>query len=129
MLGDHYLWRKTYPYESSAYISMLIKWPNVQNKYFDSSKIKTETSNSDDINVVELRDTLPTVLNASQINIKNVTIVEIEGTNMLCLLYYNDSNNNNNNESDNVNCNVIIIEQNSVLQEQILLVEKIIKNV
>ena len=43
-----------------------------------------------------MRDILPTVLIASQIDIKNVTNVETEGMNMLCLLYYNDSNNNNN---------------------------------
>ena len=104
MLGDHYLWRKTYPYESSSHIPMLIKWPNIENKYFDSSKIATERGSIDNINVVELRDILPTVLNASQIDIKNVTNVEIEGMNMLCLLYYNDSNSNNSSIS-NKECN------------------------
>ena len=27
MLGDHYYWRKTYPYEGSAHIPFLVKWP------------------------------------------------------------------------------------------------------
>ena len=27
MLGDHYHWRKTYPYEGSAYVPCIVKWP------------------------------------------------------------------------------------------------------
>ena len=27
MLGDHYHWRKTYPYEGSAHIPYIVKWP------------------------------------------------------------------------------------------------------
>ena len=28
MLGDHYHWRKTYPYEGSAHIPYIVKWPS-----------------------------------------------------------------------------------------------------
>lgn len=52
MLGDHYHWRKTYPYEGSAHIPFLVKWPKdatfpIQKKVYGP---------------VELRDVLPTYL-------------------------------------------------------------------
>lgn len=56
MLGDHHLWRKTYAYEPSARIPMLMRWP----KGMLSSHrgvIRREP--------VELRDILPTFLEAA----------------------------------------------------------------
>ena len=50
MLGDHYHWRKTYPFEGSAHIPMIIKWPE---------GMKPGTV---DDRPVELRDLLPTFL-------------------------------------------------------------------
>ncbi|NOX90471.1 MAG: arylsulfatase [Calditrichaeota bacterium] len=56
MLGDHYHWRKTYPYEGSAHVPLLMKLPS-----------QTETvvkRGSTLFYPVELRDILPTFLHA-----------------------------------------------------------------
>jgi arylsulfatase len=56
MLGDHYLWRKTYAYESSARIPMIVRWPSglLSAK---RGQVRSEP--------VELRDVLPTLLDAA----------------------------------------------------------------
>lgn len=56
MTGDHYLWRKTYPYEASARIPMLMRWPErlrpgASRRYLDTP--------------VEIRDVLPTLMDAA----------------------------------------------------------------
>lgn len=52
MLGDHHHWRKTYPYEGSAHIPYIVKWPS--KCHFDKgTKIEAP---------VELRDLLPTFI-------------------------------------------------------------------
>ncbi len=56
MLGDHHLWRKTFAYESSARIPMLLRWPSWllaarRGRVFHQP--------------VELRDVLPTFLHAA----------------------------------------------------------------
>lgn len=56
MLGDHYLWRKTYAYESSARIPMLLRWPD---------KLLTARRGQVLTQPVELRDILPTFLDAA----------------------------------------------------------------
>jgi len=90
-LGDHNLWRKTYPYNSNAKIPMIIKWPN---KYgntdfnVDDIAIPRGTINYD--NIVELRDLLPTFHNVSGIIIPdhfNGTNWTVDGLNMNCILY------------------------------------------
>jgi len=55
MLGDHHLWRKTYAYEGSARIPMLVRWPK-------SLKAKRGVKLGQP---VELRDILPTFLDAA----------------------------------------------------------------
>ncbi|MBN1420434.1 MAG: arylsulfatase [Planctomycetes bacterium] len=55
MLGDHHLWRKTYPYEGSARIPMIIRWPEGS---IDAPRGKVIDR------PVELRDILPTFLDA-----------------------------------------------------------------
>ncbi len=55
MLGDHHLWRKTYAYEPSARIPMLIRWPK--------GMVEAERGQAIDA-PVELRDLLPTFLDA-----------------------------------------------------------------
>ncbi len=57
MLGDHYLWRKTYAYEGSANIPFILKWP-------ESMDGKTERGSKLE-NTTELRDFLPTFLDAA----------------------------------------------------------------
>jgi arylsulfatase len=57
MLGDHHLWRKTYAYESSANIPMILRWPKAMG--MDNrrgGKLPQPT---------ELRDALPTFLDAA----------------------------------------------------------------
>jgi arylsulfatase A-like enzyme len=56
MLGDHYLWRKTYAYEPSARIPMLIRWPQ--------GLVAARRGQVID-QPVELRDLLPTFLDAA----------------------------------------------------------------
>lgn len=53
MLGDHHHWRKTYPYEGSAAIPYIVKWPENFKRKKDTSVI---------IQPVELRDFLPTFI-------------------------------------------------------------------
>lgn len=54
MTGDHFLWRKSYAYEASAHIPMLIRWP----KGFAAAGQTIEQP-------VELRDVFPTFLDAA----------------------------------------------------------------
>lgn len=57
MLGDHHLWRKTYAYEGSAKIPMLLRWPKSMGLNNQRGNILTQP--------VELRDVLPTLLDAA----------------------------------------------------------------
>lgn len=57
MLGDHNLWRKTYAYEGSAHIPMLVRWPKSMGR--DGAR-----GTASDL-PVELRDVLPTFLDAA----------------------------------------------------------------
>lgn len=61
MLGDHHLWRKSYPYEGSTHVPMLLRWP----KNFDSSLTRGSTLE----HPVEIRDILPTCLDAANAEI------------------------------------------------------------
>lgn len=56
MTGDHYLWRKTYAYEASARIPMLIRWGS---GFRDAQRGRVLRQ------PVELRDILPTFLDAA----------------------------------------------------------------
>ncbi len=60
MLGDHHLWRKTYAYEGSARVPMMIRWP----EGFTSAgrgRLLDEP--------VELRDVLPTFLDVAGVKV------------------------------------------------------------
>ncbi len=57
MLGDHNLWRKSYAYESSAHIPMLLRWPKSMGCDDRRGSVATPP--------VELRDLLPTFLDAA----------------------------------------------------------------
>jgi len=58
MLGDHNLWRKTYPYEGSARIPIIVRWPEDLLSARRGQVIDRP---------VELRDILPTFLDAAQV--------------------------------------------------------------
>ena len=55
MLGDQYLWRKSYAYEPSAHIPMVLHWPDG----LDGKQGQVRS------NAVEIRDVLPTFLDAA----------------------------------------------------------------
>lgn len=56
MMGDHYHWRKTYPYEGSAKIPFIVKWPQSLPAIQSGSAIEQP---------VELRDFLPTFIDVA----------------------------------------------------------------
>lgn len=56
MTGDHHLWRKSYAYEASARIPMLMRWP---------AGLVAAKRNQVSMEPVELRDVLPTFLEAA----------------------------------------------------------------
>ena len=77
MMGDHYHWRKGYPYLGSAHIPMILRWP------MSMDKIKTKKGSV--LNeVVELRDILPTFLDAGGIALPSD--VSINGSSLLDIL-------------------------------------------
>ena len=57
MLGDHHLWRKTYAYEGSAHVPMLLRWPKAMG--MDNQRGKSLPQPT------ELRDVLPTFLDVA----------------------------------------------------------------
>lgn len=74
MMGDHHHWRKTYAYEGSAAIPMIIKTPaSVKNVHDRGTSIE---------NPVELRDVLPTFLDAAGVE----TPGDMDGCSMLKLV-------------------------------------------
>ena len=74
MLGDHHLWRKTYAYEASARIPMLLRWP----RRMGMNNIRGKKLSQP----VELRDVLPTFLDAAGAPIPN----HLDGKSMLDLV-------------------------------------------
>jgi len=74
MTGDHHLWRKTYAYEASARIPMLIRWP----EGLLSAKRGQVLSQP-----VELRDVLPTFLDAAAVSFDEK---QFDGRSMLGLV-------------------------------------------
>ena len=73
MLGDHHLWRKTYAYEGSARIPLLIRWPSrwswARGQVLDQP--------------VELRDLLPTFLDAAGVTVE---AGQFDGRSLLALV-------------------------------------------
>ncbi len=80
MLGDHHLWRKTYAYEGSAKIPMLLRWPESMGMNHQRGKKLNQP--------VELRDVLPTFLDAAGAAIPD----HLDGKSMLELVRGNTKN-------------------------------------
>lgn len=72
MLGDHFHWRKTYPYEGSVHIPYIVKWP-AGYQFNKGGKIDAP---------VELRDLLPTFLEAAGGTVPN----DMDGQSLLRLM-------------------------------------------
>jgi len=73
MTGDHRLWRKTYAYEASARIPMLMRWPE---RFAPMGRLGSRTP-------VELRDILPTFMDAAGVEPRPY---EFDGISLLGLL-------------------------------------------
>lgn len=71
MLGDHHHWRKTYAYEGSSNVPFILKWPASF-----SGRLKRGSSPK---NPMELRDVLPTFLDAAGV----VIPPEMDGQSLL----------------------------------------------
>ncbi len=76
MSADQHLWRKSYPYEPSARIPMLLRWP----QGLLSSKRGTVMDQ-----VVEIRDILPTFLEAAGVESSR----QLDGQSLLALIRNN----------------------------------------
>lgn len=76
MLGDHHHWRKTYAYEGSSHVPFIVKPPKSMNVH----------KNTKFEQVVELRDVLPTFLEAAGAEQPH----EMNGMSVLPLLKEND---------------------------------------
>jgi len=57
MMGQHLLYRKTYPYEGSVHVPMIVRWPSSLRLDVARGQVREE--------LVELRDVLPTLLDAA----------------------------------------------------------------
>ncbi|MCB0111782.1 MAG: sulfatase-like hydrolase/transferase, partial [Caldilineaceae bacterium] len=62
MLGDHNLWRKTYAYEGSSRVPFIVTPPQAKGQSFPESCAQTRAVADE---VVELRDIMPTLLDAA----------------------------------------------------------------
>ncbi len=80
MLGDHHLWRKSYAYEGSAHIPMLMKWPGGEKTAVNRGSVISDP--------VELRDVLPTFLDAAGADIPN----HLDGKSLLSLVRGGNNN-------------------------------------
>eukprot|EP01052_Picozoa_sp_SAG31_P003566 SAG31_NODE_138_length_22877_cov_29.540917_23_plen_628_part_00 len=77
--ADHYHWRKGFPYQFSANVPFTFVWP-------ESYPAVTPRGTVDTKLVVELRDVLPTMLDAAGALHTVPAGHKIDGTSMLCLL-------------------------------------------
>lgn len=80
MMGDHYHWRKGYPYFGSASIPMLLRWPKAMD-HSSGGRITTPRGTVK-TEVVEIRDILPTFLDAANITMPDT----LNGSSLLNLL-------------------------------------------
>ena len=74
MMGDHHLWRKSYPYEGAAGVPMIIRWPESLGIKANRGQVIKE--------LVELRDILPTFLEVAGVDIPS----EMDGMSMMPLI-------------------------------------------
>lgn len=76
MTGDHNLWRKSYAYEASAHIPMLLRWSRTAGSAASARRGQVPAQ------PVELRDVLPTFLDAAGVTVKQ----QLEGRSLLSLV-------------------------------------------
>lgn len=78
--GDHYHWRKGYPYELSSHIPLYFRWPETED---DKFKVPRGSVLRD---VTELRDVFPTMLDAAGALDTVPHNYTMDGDTLLCLL-------------------------------------------
>ena len=74
MMGDHHLWRKSYPYEGSAGVPLIIRWPESLGLRARRGQVIKQ--------LVELRDILPTFLDVAGVEKPS----EMDGMSMMGLI-------------------------------------------
>ena len=87
--GDHYHWRKGYPYEFSSHVPFIIHWPETILSW-KRGQIREE--------VVELRDLFPTFLDIA--NGTNLIPNDINGSSILDLLRRSSSSSSSSSKKD-----------------------------
>jgi len=80
MLGDHNLWRKTYAYDPSAKIPLLMRWP-IGLIAAERGQKRSEP--------IELRDIFPTFLDAGSVPQAEEMIQKMDGRSLLSLMRNN----------------------------------------
>eukprot|EP01061_Rhynchopus_euleeides_P042765 TRINITY_DN745_c0_g3_i1.p1 TRINITY_DN745_c0_g3~~TRINITY_DN745_c0_g3_i1.p1 ORF type:complete len:522 (+),score=145.15 TRINITY_DN745_c0_g3_i1:87-1652(+) len=71
--GDHFHWRKGYPYEFSAHVPMMLRWPESLGLSEDLRGVVSDA-------VSELRDVFPTMLDAAGVAAPS----SVDGMSLLC---------------------------------------------
>jgi arylsulfatase len=74
MMGDQYMWRKCRPYEPSANVPLIIRWPEMPEFNFKRGQVRDE--------LIELRDIFPTFADACHLAIPE----PIDGSSILNIL-------------------------------------------
>ena len=79
--GEHYHWRKGFPYEFSAHVPMLLRWP-------ESAAARVKIMRGATLpQVSELRDVLHTVIDAAEAQLpQSQSFNKTDGKSLLCLL-------------------------------------------
>eukprot|EP00754_Rhynchopus_humris_P023558 Rhum_TRINITY_DN14838_c0_g1::Rhum_TRINITY_DN14838_c0_g1_i2::g.122208::m.122208 len=72
--GDHFHWRKGYPYELSSHIPLVLRWPDT----FETPVKRGSRSSA----LTELRDVMPTMLDGGGVEVPDT----VDGMSLLCLL-------------------------------------------
>jgi len=78
-LGEHNLWRKTYPYNGNAKVPMIVRWPKGQNAKMPRGSVDTA-------HVVELRDVMPTLQSAAGVAMPMNWSTPWSGRDMNCVI-------------------------------------------
>ncbi|XP_065197351.1 arylsulfatase-like isoform X2 [Sycon ciliatum] len=90
MLGDHYHYRKGYPYEGSAHVPFIIRWPNKNLSPANGGPVVADRGSRSD-KVVELRDIFPTFAEASGHSLESAGL-KVDGASVLALLRASPAN-------------------------------------